>query len=319
MCQAGGQRLQHGFHVFAARQQAAGALDFGPLPVVGLMLQRLDQRHAAALCAPLRETNHTGVDDGFSLLDRSLAAAAGHAHVFGQVVDGVEISVRQPRNFGFDVARHGQIHQQHRALAARLQCTFDCTQADERQRTRSARHHDVEAVQVLRQFGQRERLGAEPAGQRLGLVGLAHGQRHRQRLTRCKVCGDEVDHLARTDEQHVQLRQVFKDFARQAHGSSGHADGMGADLGARAHFLGHRKRALEQVVQRAAQRAGGTGFTHGRFHLAEDLRFTQHHRIQPGRHPEDMARGLFVLCHAGVFAQTLRRNLPLFAQPGQHR
>jgi hypothetical protein len=53
-------------------------------------------------------------------------------------------------------------------------------------------------------------------------------------------------------EQHPRLGEVLEQLAGQAHGGGGHADGVGADLGGAAHFLGHREAALEQLVQRRA-------------------------------------------------------------------
>ena len=48
----------------------------------------------------------------------------------------------------------------------------------------------------------------------------------------------------------------------------------------RTYFLGDCERALEQPIQHQAKRARGFRGAHRLFHLAEDLRLTQHHRIQ---------------------------------------
>ena len=58
----------------------------------------------------------------------------------------------------------------------------------------------------------------------------------------------------------------------------------------RAHFLGDRERALEHLVQRGAERAGGVGLAHRLLHLAEDLRLAEHHRIEPAGDAERMPR-----------------------------
>jgi hypothetical protein len=50
----------------------------------------------------------------------------------------------------------------------------------------------------------------------------------------------------------------------------------------RAHFLGDRERALEQLVQRAAERARLVGLAHRLLHLAQDLRLAEHHRVEAG-------------------------------------
>ncbi len=82
--------------------------------------------------------------------------------------------------------------------------------------------------------------------------------------------------------------------ARRSNG--GHADGVRADLGAGAHGLGYAERALEQRVQRGAQGARLFGQTHRLLHLAQDLRFAQHHRVEPGGH----AKGVPGRGRAGV-------------------
>ncbi|MPN15807.1 hypothetical protein SDC9_163143 [bioreactor metagenome] len=69
---------------------------------------------------------------------------------------------------------------------------------------------------------------------------------------------------------------------------------MRADLGGTAHFLGHRKAALEQLVERGAQHASRLGGAHGILHLAEDLCLAQHHRIEPAGNAEGVARDQIV-------------------------
>lgn len=124
--------------------------------------------------------------------------------------------------------------------------------------------------------------------------------------------GGQLDHLARADEQDADLAQVLEQIARQPHGG-GHADAVRADFGGTAHFLGHGKAALEELVQRLAQGTGLLGGTHGVLHLAQDLRFPQHHGIQPACHPESVARGFVALQHVGVAAQFLGEMPPLCA------
>ena len=65
------ERLQHLVDVLAAGRHPARveAISDGA-PVVGLLVQRLDQRHRLARGAePVHEALHAGVDDGLGLLD----------------------------------------------------------------------------------------------------------------------------------------------------------------------------------------------------------------------------------------------------------
>ncbi|MOA57006.1 hypothetical protein D3C78_1811030 [compost metagenome] len=51
-----------------------------------------------------------------------------------QIVNAVQISVRKLAHFGLDIARDGDIHQQHRLITARFKRTFHHSFTDDRQR-----------------------------------------------------------------------------------------------------------------------------------------------------------------------------------------
>ena len=66
------------------------------------------------------------------------------------------------------------------------------------------------------------------------------------------------------------------------------------------HLLGDGKAALEKLVERDAQRACAVGGAHGVFHLAQNLRFAQHHAVQPAGYAKGVARGLSKLQIAAI-------------------
>ena len=70
-----------------------------------------------------------GVDDDFGLCDGGLALVFAALYHAGEVVHGVEVHVVQLLDFGFDVARHGQIDHEHRPVPPRLQRAFDGAEA----------------------------------------------------------------------------------------------------------------------------------------------------------------------------------------------
>ena len=51
---------------------------------------------------------------------------------------------------------------------------------------------------------------------------------------------------------------------------------------------------LEQPLQPSAERTGAVGGLIGGLDLTENLRLAQHHRIQPGGDPQNMAHRLLV-------------------------
>ena len=121
---------------------------------------------------------------------------------------------------------------------------------------------------------------------------------------------------AGADEQHRAVGQVLEDLLAQAHAGSRHRDRLGADGGLGAHFLGDRERALEQLVQVAAQHVGILRHARGRLHLAQDLGFAQHHGIQPAGHAEGVAHGALVGQQVQVLGQVaFAVHTPVAADP----
>ncbi|OIQ80212.1 hypothetical protein GALL_380470 [mine drainage metagenome] len=131
--------------------------------------------------------------------------------------------------------------------------------------------------------------------------------------------GDQLDHFAGADEQHPAVGQVLEHGFGQLDAGRCHADRMRADLGRRAHFLGHRERALEHLPQRAAQRAGLGRGAHRVLHLAEDLRLAQHHRIEPAGDAEGMAHGAVLHQPVAVLEQFAGVQVALARQPVDQR
>ncbi|SOZ14370.1 hypothetical protein CBM2609_A170033 [Cupriavidus taiwanensis] len=317
-----GERLEHGLRIVAACQHAARAFQFGLADGFAAALQLTDDRHHAAGFQPVHEVLHTAFDDGFGLGHRGLAQGVAFAHDGAEVVDGIEEDVVQARDFGLDVARHGQVDHHDGAVLAPLDRALDRSQADDRQRAGGARHHDVELMQALAQVRQADRVGgqalaAELLGQLLAALHSAVGHHDLARLLRGKVGGAQFDHLARANKQHALGRDAFEDPLRQPHRGRGHRHRMRADLGLAAHFLGHREGPLEQLVQVRAERAGFAGGAHRVLELAQDLGLAQHHRIEPAGHAEGVPHGFGLRQRVQVRRQLRGRHVVMLRQPAQ--
>ena len=188
-------------------------------------------------------------------------------------------------------------------------------QSDDGQAAGGAGDHHVEVLELLGQVGQRHGGGAEALGQRAGALQRAVGDDHPPGVGG-PMRGAQLDHLAGADEQHRAVGQVLEDLLAQAHAGSRHRDRLGADGGLGAHFLGHRERALEQLVQVAAQHVGILRHARGRLHLAQDLGFAQHHGIQPAGHAEGVAHGALVGQQVQVLGQVaFAVHAPVAADP----
>ncbi len=105
-----------------------------------------------------------------------------------------------------------------------------------------------------------------------------------------QVLGDEFDRNAGTDEQRRVLLEVGEELLRQGYRRVGDRNGARADLGVGAYFFRDRKGVLEQSRQLLADGPGALGVAVGVLELAENLRFAQHHGVEPAGHPEDVAQ-----------------------------
>ena len=65
---------------------------------------------------------------------------------------------------------------------------------------------------------------------------------------------------------------------------------MCADVGLAAHLFSDGEGSLEELIEHGPQTTGIAREPFGLFHLAQNLRLAQHHRIQPARHAKRMVR-----------------------------
>ena len=234
-----------------------------------------------------------------------MAAAAVVFHRTFQVVHGVQVGVVEHRHAGLDVARHGQVEQQHGLAPARGQRRLDLDQAQHRLAAGGGREHHVGLGQVAVQFLQRQGVAAVAAGQVLGVGQGTVGHQQPAHAPLGQVPGGQFDGFAGTDQQHGRIGQAGKGVLRQAHGGGRHRHRVDPDPGVGARALGHREGLLEQPVQAVAQGAVLARQRPGVLHLPQDLWLAQHHRIEPGGDPEQVAHRVGVVVPVQVGRQAL--------------
>ncbi len=83
-----------------------------------------------------------------------------------QIVDAVEVGVSQFADLWFNVARDGDIHQQHRLVTPRLKRTLHHAFADDRQRAGGGADNDVGLFQPFVDIAEGYHLGAHFLRQR---------------------------------------------------------------------------------------------------------------------------------------------------------
>ena len=109
-------------------------------------------------------------DHPLGLVDRFAADVEVALHDLGEIVDAVQENVLERGRLGLDVARHPEVDDEHRRVAALADHALEQALADDRQRARRAGDDDVELRQPLGQLGERDRAGTETVGQRLAAL-----------------------------------------------------------------------------------------------------------------------------------------------------
>jgi len=112
--------------------------------------------------------------------------------------------------------------------------------------------------------------------------------------------------------------QVGEDLLGQADGGESHRHRVLADGGIGTHGLGGAEGGLEQAAEQRTDGAGLARHGVGGLHLAEDLRFAEDHRIQPGSHAHHVAHGVVVLVDIGAGTQLIEIETVVVGQPAQH-
>ena len=216
------ERLEHCFWIVASSEHPRGTFDFAAARFLCRFTQLADERHHFARLHPMQERSDLGFNDHFGLRDRRLARIHALAHRRREVIDGVEKYVVHPRDLGFDVPGDGEVHHENRAVAASTDRALHRALADDRQRARGAGYDDVVFRQALGQVAQLDRLCVEAARKRFGPVQSAIRHRHAARPLRGEVGRGELDHFARTHQQHLLLGEARKYPAGELHCGSRH-------------------------------------------------------------------------------------------------
>ena len=171
-------------------------------------------------------------------------------------------------------------------------------------------------MQAVWQICQAHHPRAELLGQYLAAFHGAVSDCHAARVFGGEVRRAKLDHFTCADKQHIDFAQVFKQLTRQSHGGRRHADAVRADFGGAADLFGDGKRALEHLVQGRAQRADFARGAHGVFHLPQDLRLAQNHRVQATGHAKRMPCRLLIHQCVNVLVQAVGADAAGLSQPG---
>src|SRR5579862_8328060 len=129
-----------------------------------------------------------------------------------------------------------------------------------------------------------------------------------------QVASGEFAHLAGADDENVlSLKRAENLFCKfDGYGGDGHRRRTYGGFSTNA--FGDGEGAGEELIELSANRAYGAGCRISLFHLAEDLRLADYHRIQAGSDAEDMPHGIFLSKLVQVRIDVFRLQLKVVMQ-----
>ena len=166
------------------------------------------------------------------------------------VVYGIEICVFQFADFGFDVARNGQIQKENRHVVAFFQCALNHAFADEGKLAGGGRNDHVVIVKNIGQFIQQAGFGvdAEFVAQFLRALVCTVGNGNELGIFGGKISGHQFNHFACANKENVQIGNGREDLLCHFDRCRSHGDGVFADSSVSTHFFGNGKGFLKQGV-----------------------------------------------------------------------
>ena len=195
---------------------------------------------------------------------------------------------RQLADAGFNVARHGQVHQQERAGTLANGFLHVGPLEDEMGRRRG-RNHRVYFGQHSRNALKHKGAGIPAAGQLAGVCQGAAGDDEVAHPGLLEQTSRNGAHLAAANEQKRAPLQRAKMLPRQVDSRVAQTDGMTVNAGLGPHAPATRQGVVEEAVEERASRVRLAGRLDGVPHLAQNLLLARHQRFQAAGYTKEMA------------------------------
>ncbi len=229
-------------------EHLARALEFRGAQLVVMAVQRRDRRHDVAALEPAQEMCRSGRRSSPRPAPPRLARICRLSFtICRQVVDAVQEDVVELGASGSTSRGTARSTMNTGACLRSLIARSSSALAQDRQRARRAGDDDVELRQPVGQLVQRDRVGAEARRQLLAALERPVGDGDRLRIAAPRNASRPVRSFRRRRSAAAAAPTMRREDALgQLHRGGGHRNGRAADVGLRAHVLGHRERALEQ-------------------------------------------------------------------------
>ena len=251
-----------------------------------------DRRDDLEALEPAPEALHLLLDDRLPAHRLALALVDVTGDGDREVVEVVEVDVVEVVDRGIEVARHGEVDEEHRPLLAGAQHLLDERRRDEVVGRAGGADHDVGELQVFRDAIEGYRDALELARQRNRALERAGGDHHAADALGLQMARGELAHRPGADQHRGLVVELLEDRPREVDGRRRDRHGFAGNARLRAHALRDGERAVEDSMQHGSGRAGERRLLVMVLHLAEDLRLADDHRVEARGDAEQMPHAL---------------------------
>ena len=292
------------------------AAELGLADFLGLALERDDGGRDVDGALTLMEAFDLSGDECFGVSGLGLALGnVGRGNLL-EVVDVVDEEAVELVDLGIDVARDGDVDEEHGAVAAALQEGVAVLAAEDGVRRAGGGDDDVGFAGSLVELLEGDDAAVEGLGEGARTLQGAVGDEDGAGALLDEVTCGEFAHFTCADKEDGAALKRAEDLAGELDGDGRDGDGIGPDFGLGADLLRRGKRALEQVLKVAANCAGGTGDGEGFLDLAENLRLAHDHGIEAGGDAEEMANRVLVAVLIDVRREEIGVEIEVAMQEG---
>src|SRR5437588_1220951 len=248
------------------------------------------------------------VDDDAHTVD--LATTTGQT-VLDEGADVVEVEELDADEFsdrGIDVAGHGDVDDEKRPAAARIDDGSKIAVVDDGRGCAGGCEKDVGLGQGVAQPLELDRPTADASGEGDGAVPRAVGHEDLGALDAGHGEGHALAHLAGAEEQDARALEGAQAAGGHVDGGVGQRGGAPADRRLCPHAFAGDHGVAEEGGQSGAGGAFFVGRLPGLADLAEDLALAEDHGVEAGGDREQVVDGAFVEVRVQVVAEVLGRD-----------
>src|SRR5271165_6361054 len=278
------------------------------LPIYGfeVLLQRDDGRHHIERLQTRLELIDFELHDGFSSIGLYPTVRDMRRNHLLQVVDVVNEDTVQLVHLRIDIARDGDIDEEHGPVLAAAQELLAVLLAEDGVRRARGTDDNVGVRNRLVELLERNCLAIELFGQRYGALVSPIGNVDLRGSMCNQMARGELAHLPRSDQVNALALQVAEDLFRQIDRDGCDRHRRSRDGRLVAHTFCDSESAGQQRVELRIDRSDGARRGISFLHLPQNLRLTNNHRIETGSNAENVPNRIALAMFVKILAVRLR-------------